>query len=148
MTIRSQNLSLRGGCVRGPGTRQKSGVYTRERLRTRAPIPFTTIEVRLLKRDGPGLLKSMSLTVLTPADLAIVGMPVKLVEISGADIAAIDREKALVLKCTYQGEKGGRTKVYWFDRAPRHVQDQQVNPALQPYFARIAEGLSSCPARG
>jgi hypothetical protein len=104
--------------------------------------------VRLLNRETPGLLQSMSLTVMTDADLMIMGTPPNLLRQSGPDIAAIDREKALLLKCTYKSQQGVQRKTYWFERVPKHVQDGQVNPALQPYFARIAGARSSCPASG
>ena len=101
--------------------------------------------VRLLKREAPGLLQSISLTVMTDGDLMIMGTPPNQLRQSGPDIAAIDREKALLLKCSYKSQKGVRSKMYWFERVPKHVENRQVNPALQPYFARIAGARSSCP---
>jgi hypothetical protein len=109
--------------------------------RTKHPL-----EVRLLKRETPGLLQSMSLTLMTDADLMIMGTPPNLLRQSGPEIAAIDRESALLLKCTYKSQRGLQRKTYWFERVPKHVQNGQVNPVLQPYFARIAGARSSCPA--
>jgi len=105
------------------------------------------LEVRLLKRNTPGLLRSMSLTVLTDGDLVMMGTPLSVLASSGADIAAIDREGALLLKCTYKREKGAQIKTYWFERVPKHVQNGRVSTALQPYFARIAGAKSSCPIK-
>jgi hypothetical protein len=102
--------------------------------------------VRLLKRETPGLLQSMSLTVITDADLMIMGTPPNLLRQSGPDIGAVDREGALLLKCTYKSQRGVQIKNYWFEQVPKHVQNRQVSPALQPYFARIAGARSSCPA--
>jgi hypothetical protein len=102
--------------------------------------------VRLLKRETPGLLQSMSLTLMTDGDLMIMGTPAQLLRQTGPDIAAIDREGALLLKCTYKSQRGVQIKNYWFEQVPKHVQNRQVSPALQPYFARIAGARSSCPA--
>jgi hypothetical protein len=76
----------------------------------------------------------------------MMGTPSNLLTKSGVDIAAVDREVALLLKCTYKSQRGLQRKTYWFERVPKHVQNGQVNPVLQPYFARIAGARSSCPA--
>jgi hypothetical protein len=110
----------------------------------RAKAPLT---VRLWKRDTPGLLKAMALTVLTNGHLVVLGMPLTLGQMTGTDIAAIDREGTLVLQCDYKADKGVRVKMYWFEKTPTHVQGGRINAALQPYFAQIGEGASSCPPR-
>lgn len=105
------------------------------------------LEVRLLQRESPGLLKSMSLSVMTDSHLMMMGTPFKLLVQGGDDIAAVHREGALILQCKYMTDKGVRVKSYWFEEMPEHVRNQKVNPALQPYFAKIAGAATTCPAR-
>jgi hypothetical protein len=85
--------------------------------------------------------------VLNDADLMLMGMPVNLMAHSGAEIAAIDREGALILKCAYQGQKGVQYQTYWYGQVPQHVSNGRLNPAMQPYFKRIKGAVTTCPAR-
>lgn len=150
-----------GGAVPAPrvGPREwQKGIFTLIDYETQLapdfvpPLPADArakhpLQVRLLKRDTPGLLKSMSLAALTYADLMTMGMPLKLLEKGDADLAAIDREGTLILKCAYKTQKSVATKIHWFERVPKHVQNRQIDPALRPYFAKIAGAVADCPAR-
>lgn len=105
------------------------------------------LEVRFLTRDGPGLLRSMSLTPLTASEFMMMSMPFDLLNASGAEIAAIDREDQLILTCSYKASGGGvRSYVYWFETLPRHVGEGRVGPQFAPYFARIGGPVAVCPA--
>jgi len=82
----------------------------------RRHLPALCFEVRLLKRETLGLLQSMSLTVMTDGDLMIMGTPPNLLRQSGTDIAAVDREGALLLKCTYKSQRACRLKIIGLSR--------------------------------
>jgi hypothetical protein len=62
-----------------------------------------------------------------------------------ADTAALDREGALVLVCTYEG--AGR-RSYWYETVPRIIREGRLNAALSPHpFAQIAGAATTCPAQ-
>lgn len=105
------------------------------------------LAVRLLKETRAGRLTSMSLTVLTDLHLLMLGMPMRLSSLSGAAIAALDQEGALILKCTYKSDAGERSRMFWFERVPELVAGGKLDPALQPYFSGMAGAASRCPAR-
>ena len=103
------------------------------------------LQVRFLKRSGTGQLKSMSVSVLTEPDLMMAGLPPNLSTAAGSEIAAIDQESALVLKCTYNAQKGMQSKLYWFETTPGRIQRNQVDPAVSPFLASIGSGVPTCP---
>ena len=105
------------------------------------------LQVRFLKRSGARQLKSMSVSVLTELDLMMAGLPPNLSATAGGEIASIDQEGALVLKCTYNAQKGTQSRFYWFESTPGRIQRNQVDPAVSPFFARIGGGITTCPAR-
>ncbi len=64
------------------------------------------------------------------------------------DTAALDREGALVLVCTYEASRGTNRRVYWYETVPRMVREGRLNPALSPHpFTQITGGARSCPAQ-
>ena len=67
----------------------------------------------------------------------------------GAEIAAIDRENAMLLTCSYAAGKGlaART-MYWFEKVPAYVSSGRLNKALSPHpFNEIRGAATKCPAQ-
>jgi len=104
------------------------------------------LQVRFFARDKPGLLKSMSLGPLTAAEFMTMRMPFNLLNASGPEIAAIDREYQLILTCTYKATGGASSHIYWYETKPRHVGEGRVRPEFAPYFAAIGGPVTVCPA--
>jgi hypothetical protein len=64
------------------------------------------------------------------------------------DTAALDREGALVLVCTYQAAAATEKRTYWYETVPRIVREGRLSPALSPHpFAQIAGAAVTCPAQ-
>ena len=102
--------------------------------------------VRLLERDTPGLLRSMSLVPMTFGDLMMMGLPMAQMDAASRDLYAIDQEGRLLLVCSYKGTAGQRELRYWYEAVPEHISAGRLDPNLQPYFARIRGAASTCPA--
>ena len=108
------------------------------------------LQVRLTQRKTKGLLKSMSLTVPTPASFGInMGrISRETYNIFSQDASAIYQEGQLVLECTYYLTEGTqRSEVYWYEQMPGHIAAGKLNPATREYFERIGGPAVTCPAR-
>jgi hypothetical protein len=64
------------------------------------------------------------------------------------DTAALDREGALVLVCTYEASGVTDRRTYWYETVPRVVSEGRLNPALSPHpFTEIAGAATTCPVQ-
>jgi hypothetical protein len=106
-----------------------------------------SVVVRFLKRDTPGALHSMHLTGLSPGMLRVFDD--RTLTLMLPDEIAVDREKARVLQCQYNADKGTVwTHLFWFEKVPDHVAQGRLTKALTPHpFDRIRGARSKCPAK-
>ena len=103
------------------------------------------ISVRMLNRHSTGMLVSIDLVPPTPLPFYGLGMPMS--EDIWSDIAAIDREKQLMLVCNYQGNGGIKMVPFWYERIPDYVSKSQAAPSAQKYLARVEGPATTCPAK-
>jgi hypothetical protein len=110
-------------------------------VRTRHPLT-----VRFLGRKAPGALSQMQLAYPTGSRMRL---DLRISELIEPELLAVGRENALLLTCSYNGEKGTvREDYYWFEKIPAHVSEGRLNKALSPHpFNSIQGAASKCPAK-